>query len=473
MLRSIAISAAGLFSFLLSIHSFAQKNTLAEQWLTTGDSTVLFSKQTFSSKAVAPTTGTIVIDDTRTFQPIDGFGFALTQGSAMPISKMTPSNRSALLHELFDTVGNAIGVSYLRLSIGASDLNERVFSYDDVAPGETDPELAHFDLGPDHKDVIPVLKEILKINPRIKILGSPWSPPAWMKTNMDTRGGRLKTEYYPSYAKYFVKYITAMAKEGITIDAITVQNEPLHPGNNPSLLLTAPEEAAFIKNNLGPAFRDAGLDTKIIIYDHNPDRPDYALDVLKDPEAKKYIDCTGFHLYDGSVEAFTYVHDQHPDKHIYFTEQMVVQFGENRDGKRPKLDIARPVSEVFIGATRNWSRNVLEWNLAANSRFTPYTERGGCSMCQGAVSIDGEIVTRNLAYYAMAHFSKFISPGAVRIGSGDVKDLPNVAFKNSNGKIVLVVANSSNTPGSFAIKLKGKSSFVSIPAKSVATYIFN
>ncbi|MES1223283.1 MAG: glucosylceramidase, partial [Bacteroidota bacterium] len=167
--------------------------------------------------------------------------------------------------------------------------------------GQTDTALSHFDLGPDHADVIPVMKEILKINPKIKIVGSPWSPPAWMKTNHDTRGGRLIPAYYKVYANYLAKYIFAMGKEGIRIDAITIQNEPLHPGNNPSLLLTAPEQTDFIKYHLGPLFRKLHIDTKIIIYDHNADRPDYPIYILDDKEARKYIDGSAFHLYNGET----------------------------------------------------------------------------------------------------------------------------------------------------------------------------
>jgi glucosylceramidase len=188
---------------------------------------------------------------------MEGFGFTLTGGSASHLIQMSPAPRAALLKELFSTAGTNIGMSYLRVSIGASDLNETIFSYDDLPQGQTDPELQKFDLGADRKDVIPVLKEILAINPKVKILGSPWSPPVWMKDNNDTRGGSLKPEFYDAYAKYFVRYIQEMKKEGIRIDAVTVQNEPLHPGNNPSLLMLAKDQAVFVKNHLGPAFKSA------------------------------------------------------------------------------------------------------------------------------------------------------------------------------------------------------------------------
>jgi len=288
-----------------------------------------------------------------------------------------------------------------------------------------------------------------------------------MKTNDDTRGGRLKPEYYEAYAKYFVKYIQRMKAEGITIDAITVQNEPLHPGNNPSLLLTAPEEKDFVKYNLGPAFRTAGIKTKILIYDHNADRPDYPITILDDPEAAKYVDGSAFHLYGGEVNAFTEVHNAHPDKNIYFTEQMVVQFHDTA-----RMIIAEPVSRVIIGATHNWCRNVLEWNLAAGPDFKPYTDRGGCSMCQGAVTIDGNSYTKNIAYYSMAHISKFVRPGSVRISSKDIETLPNVAFKTRDNKRVLIVANDNNSPQTFTIRYEGKNASATLEGKAVATYVW-
>jgi glucosylceramidase len=453
---------------LIQLQVAAQK-TSVNWWLTNPDNTVVLQQQkamTPSAKA-GSTKPVITVNDKEVFQTMDGFGFALTGGSAAPIIKMSKESRKALLNELFTTTGNNIGVSYLRVSIGASDLNDHVFSYDDLLEGETDTAMKQFNLGPDKKDVIPVLKEILAIAPKIKILGSPWSPPAWMKTNHDTRGGRLKPEYYAAYAKYFVLYIQGMAKEGITIDAITVQNEPLHPGNNPSLLLPAPDEAIFIKDHLGPAFKKSGIKTKIIIYDHNADRPDYPIDILNDKVARKYIDGSGFHLYGGDIEALTEVHNEHPDKHIYFTEQMVVQ-PDAANG----FHIAHPVERVIIGACRNWCKNVLLWNLAADPENKPFTDRGGCSMCQGAITIDGDKVTRNLAYYALAHASKFVPAGSVRIGSTASDSLHNVAFKTPSGKMVLLVANTSGQDQNFSISYKSQAIAAQLKKGAVATYVW-
>ena len=258
-------------------------------WLTKPDQSVLFQKQTIPLAFRADsTTGPIIhIDASQTFQTIDGFGYTLTGGSATLLHLMAAPDRKALLQELFDTTDNHISVSYLRISIGASDLSDHVFSYDDLPPGQTDPMMEKFSLAADKVDLIPVLKEILAIYPSMKILGSPWSPPTWMKINGQSKGGSLKPTFYDAYARYFVKYIHGMQAEGIRIDAITIQNEPLHPGNNPSLLMLPNEQAAFIKQSLGPAFRQAGLDTKIILYDHNADRPDYPIQILNDPEARQ------------------------------------------------------------------------------------------------------------------------------------------------------------------------------------------
>lgn len=442
----------------------------AEWWLTTADKSALLSKQkpllTFSAKTL-PSKGvpSISVDESQAFQTMDGFGFCLTGGSAMHIGQMSPSHRSALLRELFTTDARNIGTSYLRISIGASDLDAQPFTYDDLPRGETDPDLKHFSLAPSRDYLIPVLKEILKINPKLKILGSPWSAPAWMKTNEELKGGSLKTEWFDTYAKYFVKYIQEMKKEGIPIDAITIQNEPLHPGNNPSMLMVPDDQTLFIKKSLGPAFRTAGMDTKIIIYDHNADRPDYPISVLNDPEARKYVDGSAFHLYGGKISALSDVHRAHPDKNLYFTEQWVGapgKFAEN---------FTWHTRELIIGAVRNWCKNVLEWNLAANSRLEPHTD-GGCNECLGALTIDGNTVTRNPAYYIIAQASKFVRPGSVRIQSTESDTLPNVAFRTPEGKKVLIVMNNGNVTQSFYIRHKGKALYTSLPAGGAGTFIW-
>jgi glucosylceramidase len=459
-------SCALLFS---SLSSSAQQEREERLWLTTPDRANLVAPQA-SSPHFSSEGGqlpVLTVDDVQHFQTIDGFGFALTGGSAQLLMRMGAAQRTALLKELFTTGGDGIGVSYLRLSIGASDMNERVYSYDDLPTGVTDVEMAKFSLGPDRADVIPVLKEILAIRPGIKILGSPWSAPAWMKTNDDVKGGELKPEYYGALANYFVKYIEAMRAEGIAIDAITVENEPLNPKNTPSMVMFAQEQDTFIAKDLGPAFEKAGIRTKILLYDHNPDVPSYPLSILGDPAASKYVDGTAFHLYGGDASVLTQVHDAYPKKNLYMTEQSVTA----RRGEGP-LGIAEPVRRVMIGATRNWSRNVLLWNLAANPQNGPHTNNGGCTGCSGAITLDGDSVTKNVAFYVVEHFSQFVPPGSVRVASSEMEQLASVAFLTPEGKVVLIVSNTGNFAKSFAVKYHGKFFQTGLPAESVGTYVW-
>jgi glucosylceramidase len=457
-----------LLAFLAPLSAHAQGDV--SLWLTNPDRSALFQLQTppISFTHTPPANQVIDVDATKTYQTIDGFGFALTGGSAQLIQHMEPEKRAALLHELFATDGTSIGVSYLRLTIGASDMNEHVFSYDDLPEGQTDPTLAKFSLGPDRDDVVPVMKQILAINPHIKILASPWSAPLWMKTSGAAKGGVLKPEFFPAYAVYFVKYIQAMKSEGIPIDAVTIQNEPLNEKNTPSMLMLESEQADFIENNLGPAFKRAEIKTKIVLYDHNLDHPLYPLSIMRDPKASKYIDGTGFHLYGGTVEAMTQVHDAFPRKNLYFTEQMVVSGRRSNGG----MDLSKPVARIIIGTTRNWSKNVLLWNLAADPSFGPHTNDGGCSGCQGAITIDGNDFTRNLAFYTLAHASKFVRPGSVRIASNTFDSLPNVAFKTTDGKKVLIVANTSTTAQKFDVRSRTNLFTASLDAGAVGTYIW-
>src|SRR5882757_339144 len=298
---------------LLPASSHAQKS--ADLWLTNPDKSALFQLQKPALRFAKATTKDPVIDvnDKQTFQTIDGFGFAVTGGSAQLLMRMEPEKRAAILHELFASDGNNIGTSYIRVSVGASDMNDHVYSYDDLGDGQTDPSMAKFSLAPDSADVIPVLKQILSIDPKIKILASPWSAPAWMKTNNNVKGGKLRTEYYDAYATYLIKYLQGMKAEGITIDALTIQNEPLNEKNTPSMQMLATDQTAFIRDHLGPAFQKAGIKTKIVLYDHNCDVHEYATSMLKDPEVAKYVDGSGFHLYGGKIDALTMVHDVSPN----------------------------------------------------------------------------------------------------------------------------------------------------------------
>jgi len=435
-------------------------------WITTGDRGNLLQKQSslISFTAATNTNPTVEVDSTITYQTVDGFGYTLTGGSAYHINRLSAAQKTSLLQELFGSSETSIGVSYLRISIGASDLNAEVFSYDDMPAGQTDVNLTNFNLSKDTVDVIPLLKEILLINPNIKIMGSPWSAPVWMKDNGSSIGGSLQLQYYSVYAQYFVKYIQAMRAKGITIDAITPQNEPQHGGNNPSMVVSATQEADFIKNHLGPAFQAAAISTKIIIWDHNCDNASYPITILNDAAAKQYINGSAFHLYAGNISALSTVHAAHPDKHLYFTEQWTAGSG-SFDG-----DLKWHLRNVIVGSMRNWSRIALEWNLANDGGYNPHTP-GGCTECKGALTLDGA-VNRNVSYYIIGHASKFVTPGSVRIESNNVATVFNAAFKTPDGKKVLIVINDGTAASTFNIKYKGQIAIATLAAGAAATYIW-
>lgn len=437
-------------------------------WLTQPDKSALFQKQNVGLLFDAGTNSnpTITVDTTKTYQTIDGFGYCLTGGSATLINSLPAAQKDALLQELFATDSTKIGISYLRISLGASDLSAAPFTYDELPAGQTsDNNLQYFSIDQERADLIPILKKIIAINPSIKILSCPWTAPTWMKTNNSFRGGGLSTTYYDAYARYFVKYIQAMKAEGITIDAITPQNEPLNPNNTPSLVMQAAEQAEFVKNYLGPQFKAAGVSTKIILYDHNLDRTDYPLTILADPAANAYADGSAFHLYSGSIASMSAVHDAYPAKNVYFTEQWVGGPGNFAS------DLSWHVNNLIIGATRNWSRNVLEWNLAADPNYGPHTV-GGCTTCLGALTIGQATVSRNVSYYIVAHASKFVRPGSVRIDSNTPDNLNNVAFKTADGKKVLIVLNTASSLQNFNIKFNNKIVTASLSAGSVATFVW-
>ncbi|HKH92353.1 MAG TPA: glycoside hydrolase family 30 beta sandwich domain-containing protein [Gemmatimonadaceae bacterium] len=455
-----------------SVALVAVSDTVAV-WMTTGNKSALLAKQpTLTFSTATNGNPTVTVDDAVTYQTMDGFGYTLTGGSAFVINRMPATARDALLRELFTRDYSSLGVSYLRLSIGASDLSAAPFTYDEVPAGQTDPTLASFTIDAERADLIPVLKQILAINPGIQLLATPWTAPRWMKDNGAYVGGSLLPANYPAYAQYFVKYLQAMKAEGITIAAIAVQNEPLNPSNNPSMSMTAVQQATFIKSHLGPALQAAGLTPKIFLYDHNADHPEYPLSILNDPAAKAFVDGSAFHLYGGTIDALTTVHDAHPDRNVYFTEQYTASNGSFSG------DLRWHVRNLVVGAPRNWSRTVLEWNLANDESFGPHTS-GGCSTCLGAVTINSSsaAVTRNVAYYIVGHLARFVDPGSVRIsstvtGGSRTTALVNVAFRTPTGRRVLVAMNDGKTAQTFNIAFAGRRVTHTLSVGSVATYVW-
>lgn len=410
----------------------------------------------------------ISIDSSEKYQTIDGFGFALTGGSAYLLNKMSAEDRKEALRKFYDPE-YGIGASMVRISIGASDLSKKCFTYDEKLIG-TDKELKKFNIKAGDKEVIPMLKEILAINPNIKILATPWSAPTWMKTKRLYGGGNLKTEYYQVYADYFVKYLQAMKNNGINVNTISCQNEPECDTNKPSMAMDAVSQANFIGKYLGPTLEKNGFgDIEILCWDHNCDKKDYALTVMGDADANKYVTGSAWHLYAGDISTLSEVYAEQPEKKLYLTEQWTGRTGDFAG------DFKWHLSNVILGTMNNYGNAAFEWNLASDQNCDPHT-LGGCPDCKGAVTINKntkKIDSYNQAYYIVGQVSKFVKPGSVRISAkSNDNSLETSAFERTDGKLVVVVLNSSGDTKKFKIT-SGKNTISScLNPGAAATYIW-
>lgn len=437
-------------------------------WVTTGDQSKKLAQQ--ASVSFAPDSGsnptTVTVDENTTFQTMDGFGAAMTGSSAYLFNRrMSTAQRDAVLDDLFGNGG--IRLTMVRQTIGASDFSLGSYTYDDKPPGQTDPNLTSFSIAGDLTDVVPMLKAARARNGNIKIMGSPWSAPAWMKEVHNLNGGWLNVAWYQAYANYFVKYIQAYQAQGLPIYAITIQNEPLHEtGSYPSMRMDPANQANFVKNNLGPAFSANGITTKIIAYDHNWDRWDYPNSVFSDAAASPYIAGSAFHGYGGTPGLMANTHNAYPNKDIWFTEISGGAWAPNfADNLRWNM------SNIIIACTRNWAKSVLLWNLALNQNAGPIN--GGCTNCRGVVTVnDGTgAYTREVEYYVLGHASKFVDPGARRIATNTFNGgIENVAFKNPDGSKVLIALNNGGGSSTFKVKWGAQSFSYTLPAGAVATF---
>jgi glucosylceramidase len=443
------------------------RQPVAEVWVTTGDEQKLLSREPDVAFAAHDSTPlpTIVVADSAIYQAMVGFGAAISDASASLINSLSPERREALLRELFDP-DSGIGFSFTRLTIGASDFSPRHYTFDDMPPGQRDPALARFSIEPDRAHRLPVVQRALVINPALKVMASPWSAPAWMKTSDKLIKGSLRPDAYEAFAEYLARYVDAYAAEGVPIFALTIQNEPHHePGDYPGMRVEPPARARFIGAFLGPRLARVGSKTLIFDWDHNWDEPQSPLTVLRDSVARRYIAGVAWHCYGGDVTAQTAVHDSFPSVDTYFTEcsggAWAPKFADN---------LVWNVRTLIVGATRNWARGVLLWNLALDESHGPHL--GGCGNCRGVVTIDSRTgaVTRNVEYYALAHASRFVKPGARRIGSSAaVAGLENVAFRNPDGSRVLVVVNAASEARRFYVQWRGKGLEYEMPAGAVLT----
>lgn len=439
-------------------------------WVTSADHSLELQAVEAPLDPATAAPAAIEIDPGRRYQTMVGFGAAITDAAAWLIrTRMDGAQRAALMKELF---GPAPGlhISFVRLTIGASDFSLTHYSLDDMPAGESDPGLEHFSMAPIRDTVVPVARDALSLNPSLRLMASPWSAPGWMKSSGALVHGTLLPQFYGAFANYLVKYVDAMKAEGIPIFALTVQNEPHYePGNYPGMLLDADARAQLIGRYLGPALARAKSTTLIMEWDHNWIWPEEPLQVLADPLAAAYITGVAWHCYKGKPTAQTEVHLAHPDKDAYMTE---CSGGEWEKPADPAL--LAMTRDLIIGSTRAWARGVLLWNLALDESDGPHL--GGCRNCRGLVTIDSRTgeVRRNDEYYVIAHASRFVHPGAQRIESSETDaDLTNVAFRNQDdGSIVLIADNSATSPRAVLVRCRDREFRYTLPARSVATFVW-
>jgi glucosylceramidase len=416
-----------------------------ETWVTTADHAKTLSREPdlrMGRPARAPT-AIIAVDERTTYQTMIGFGAAMTDASAYVIRR-----NMSVLQELFGR-HPGLGLSFVRVPLGASDFSLHDYSYDDVAA--------------DTIDKIPVLRQALAINRDIFIMATPWSPPGWMKTSGSLIGGTLAPEHYGDFAEHMARAVETYDAAGVPIKAISVQNEPhFEPKDYPGMRLEATARARVIADYVGPRFK--GL-AEIWDWDHNWDFAESPLGVLADSGARRYVQGVAWHCYAGDVSAQSRVRDAYPDKDVYFTE--CSGGGWSKDYA---ANLRWFVGTLIIGTTRNWARAVAFWNLALDAHDGPHT--GGCTDCRGVVTIDSTgAVTRNVEYVALAHASQFVLPGAVRIAStSGVDSLASVGFRNPDRSTALIVFNESHTTRAFAVQVAGREFRYRLSPASVATF---
>jgi len=438
----------------------------AEMWLTTADESQKLAVQPMLSPT-GPATGdeAVTIDSSRRFQRMHGFGAAMTDASAELFSRLPADKRRAIMAELFGRKNGGLGLSFTRLTVGASDFSRTHYSYDDTPGNAPDPGLRYFSIAPARKYVLPRVREALAINPKLKVMISPWSPPAWMKTTKSLIQGQLLSEYYPAFANYLARTVQAFGRDGVPVSMVTIQNEPdFEPGDYPGMRVNPPERAIIIGRHVGPTFRALGLKTQILDYDHNWDKPELPLAVLADSRARAYIAGVAWHCYNGDVPAQSPVHDAYRDKDAWQTEcsggEWGPHFGETLGWMTDKL---------IIGVANNWGRGSLTWNLALDTQHGPH--HGGCADCRGVVTIDpaSGAITRNVEYFVLGHASRFVLPGAYRIATVKRGDgVEAAAFLNPDGsRVAILHRTSAGAP--LTIAIDGQRFAMPLAAGSVVT----
>ncbi|HVI56642.1 MAG TPA: glycoside hydrolase family 30 beta sandwich domain-containing protein [Luteibacter sp.] len=446
-----------------------------ELWLSTADHKLKLAPQPdIAMSAQGSASADVTIDPKARYQTITGFGAAMTDSSAWLLhTKLNDRQRDDVLRELYGPPPN-LNFNMTRLTIGSSDFSLNVYTLDDIPFGKTDPQLKHFNIASNLQDVIPVMREVLAVNPGMLTIASPWGAPAWMRTTQNLLGGELLEQFESTYADYLVKYLDAYRSHGIPIFALTLQNEPAYaPISYPGMTMGAKTRARLVSEYLGPKLAARKPRTGILEWDHNWTPVEEPLNVLADPDAARYIDGVAWHCYGGSQHEQGRVHRAHPDKDAYITECTGGDWPLYING-----ELLWFTRNLLVTGIRQWARGVVYWNLALDENHGPHF--GGCSACKGVITIDSETgaVTRNDEYYALAHFSRFVEPGAFRVNSTDTdvgdKGVANVAFQNeTDGSIVLVMVNLNKDERRVSVA-DGRNRFgYTMPAESVGTFVWH
>jgi glucosylceramidase len=430
--------------------------TSANVWLTTPDRANLLTQKASVTFGTAGSGPVITVDPNTTYQSMVGFGASFTDAAAWNI--FNSSQRTNIMNALFNP-SSGIGLSFLRQPIGATDFSRSFYTYDD---GAADPTLSRFSIAHDQSYILPLVTQARSLNPMISIMGSPWSAPAWMKTNNNLIGGSLSENYVNTYADYLVKFVQAYQGAGAPVAYLSVQNEPqFSPPGYPGMLMSADQQSRII-NVLVPKLRAAGLSTQLLGWDHNWDNTSYAQQVNN--SAGSNVIGSAWHCYAGNPSAQSTVHNAQPSKDIFFTECSGIESGNTFADS-----LAWQGRNLAIGTTRNWARTVTTWNMALDNNHGPVI--GSCTNCMGVATVNGGSVTYNAEYYVLGHLSKFVPPGAVRIASTAQNQggIENVAFRNPDGTIVLVAVNSGGAQN-FQVSYGGQSFGYNMPAGSMATF---
>ena len=440
--------------------------------LSTHDQTQLMAAQT-ATLFTATTAGTnnVLVDETQTYQTIEGFGAAFTDSAAYLLQQVQPSaTQSATLSDLFTRTGNGIGLSFMRVPIGATDIARSLYSFDDNN-GTPDSTLANFSIAHDQSYILPLIQQAKALNPQMKLLASPWSPPAWMKSTNSMNSGTLLPADYTPFANYLAKYLQAYKAAGVTYDYLTLQNEPLNQTTAyPSMYMDAPTQLTVLRDYVLPALTSANLTTKLFVYDHNWDTPAYPETVLADPivAASPLVAGTAWHGYAGTPGAQQTVQNMFPTLGTWETEHS----GGTWQTDQFTTDFLE-ITQVM----RNAAKSFVKWSLALDQTLGPnLTELnnglGGCATCTPIVTVNSTTgaVTKDVEFYTLGHYSKYVQPGATRIYSSNTPAIASVAFLNPDNSKALVVFNNATTSQTFTVTWGSQSFSYTLPSLAAATF---